>query len=203
LWRNGANWVGGFVPGLGDDAVIDDTSPPVTVTVSDGGVPVPLFVRSLTDTKPFVINAVSFTVAAGPSSVSGPFTVRSGATLTVRGSFPATGSTLIGGANLFAAGGTLSLPGATTYFAQGESFSPTLRADGPDSQLNLPNVTAWSGAGDDYDGDSVNLQAFNGGVVNLPQVATISQGNSVFQALDGGRIKHKPLPTFTHDQFRT
>jgi hypothetical protein len=202
LWRTGANWVGGFVPGLGDDAVIDDTSPPVTVTVSDGVGPI--LVRSLTDTKPFVINAaVSFTVAAGPSSVSGPFTVRPGATLTARGAFTATGSTLIGGANLFAAGGTLSLPGATTYFAQGDAFSPTLRADGPDSQLNLPNVTAWSGAGDDYDGDSVNVQAFNGGLVNLARVTTISAGNSAFQALDGGQINLNALTSFTNDQFGT
>src|SRR5262249_14443115 len=147
LWRTAANWVGGSVPGPGDDAVIDDTSPAVTVRVSAGS---PVSVRSLTDTKPFIIDpAVSFTVTAGTSSVSRPFTVRPGAPLASSGSFTATGTTTIDGANLFAAGGTLSLPGATTYNALGDEFNSTLRADGTGSQLNLPNVTAWSGAGDD------------------------------------------------------
>jgi hypothetical protein len=189
LWRTAANWVGGSVPGSADDAVIDDTSPPVTVTVSAGS---PVSVRSLTDTKPFVIGA-SFTVTAGTSSVSGPFTVRPQAILAAAGSFTATGTTTIDGANLLAAGGTLSLPGATTYNAQGNEFSSTLRAVGSGSQLNLPHVTAWIGAGDDYVNSAVNVQAFDSGVVNLPRVTTISEGNSVFQALDGGQINLNAL----------
>ena len=94
LWRNGANWVGGSAPGPADDAVLDDTSPPVTVTVSAGS---PVSVRSLTDTKPFVISA-SFTVTAGTSSVSGPFTVGPPATLAASGSLTATGTATIDGA---------------------------------------------------------------------------------------------------------
>jgi hypothetical protein len=77
--------------------VIDDTSPPVTVTVSSAGGPVS--VRSLTDTKPFVISAgASFPVTAGTSSVSGPFTVGPPATLAASGSLTATGTATIDGA---------------------------------------------------------------------------------------------------------
>src|SRR5262249_20106877 len=52
LWRTAANWVGGAAPGPADDAVLDDTPPPATVTHAGGS---PVSVRSLTCTKGFVL----------------------------------------------------------------------------------------------------------------------------------------------------
>jgi hypothetical protein len=203
LWRRADNWVGGVVPAAADDAVIDDSSPPVTVEVTAGS---GITVHSLTSTKDFVVDAgVSFTVTAGGSAVSGALTVRPNATLTASGataSFTATGPTAIDAAQLFAQNGAvMNLPGATGYNALGAGFSPTLRADGGGAQLNLPNLTSWRGGGGPFDGNRVVVQAFHGGVVDLSQVAAITAGNTYFQALDGGQIHLSALTRFTGAVF--
>src|SRR5262249_3830234 len=58
-------------------------------------------------------------------------------------------------------------------------------------------VTTWRGAGGVSDGNRINVQASNGGTVDLSHVATISAGNTSFQALDGGQINLSALTSFT------
>jgi hypothetical protein len=199
LWRTAANWAGGAVPGPADDAVIDDTSPPVTVTLAGGGSPVS--VRSLTCTRGFVLTG-SLTVSAGPSSVSGAFTLNITGDLRVQGttaSLTATGTTTVLGANLSArSGGRLSLLGATTVDATrvlGNSFEP-FTADGADSRLDLSGVTTWLGGGNAVQGSAIVVQAANGGTVDLPHVTDISVGNTIFGAASGGQINLTGLTRF-------
>jgi fibronectin-binding autotransporter adhesin len=199
LWRTAANWVGGAVPGPADDAVIDDTSPAVTVTLAGNS---PVSVRSLTDTKGFVLTG-SLTVTAGPSSVSGAFTLAITGDLHVDGStasLTATGQTTVLGANLFAVnGGHLGLLGATTVDATrvlGNSFEP-IQANGFGSRVDLSGVTTWLGGGNATQGSSIIVAAANGGIIDLPQVTDISVGNTIFRATSGGQINLTGLTRFS------
>jgi hypothetical protein len=95
------------------------------------------------------------------------------------------------------AGGVLSLPLLTTIDELNFNQTVRLRVDGPNSLLDLSSVTTWRGAGNDHDGHNIILQALNSATVNLPQVTTISAGNSVFQASDGSRINLTGLTSFS------
>ena len=197
LWQTAANWAGGVVPGAADDAVIDDTSPPATVTL---GPAVSVSVQSLTSNKDFVL-AGSLTLTAGSSSLGGAFTLNSHATLRVDGtttSFTATGTTTIRGVNLLATnGGTIGLVGNATYDETGLFDDPVFQADGANSRLDLSGVTVWRGPGTVGESNHVTVRATHGGTVDLPHVTNISTGNSFFQALDGGQINLTALTSFT------
>jgi hypothetical protein len=199
LWQTAGNWAGGVVPGAADDAVIDDTSPPVTVTLGPAG---RVSVQSLTSSKDFVL-AGSLTLTAGSSSLGRAFTLNSHATLGVDGattSLTATGTTTIRGVNLLATnGGTIGLVGDATYDETGLFDDPVFQADGATSRLDLSGVTVWRGPGQTRTGTTSNhitVQATNGGTVDLPNVTSISVGNSYFQALDGGQINLTGLTSF-------
>jgi hypothetical protein len=200
LWRTPANWTGSVAPGPADDAVIDNSTATVTVTVAAGS---PVSVKSLMSSKDFVIAAnVSFTLTAGASSVSGAFTVGPNATFAETGAtttFSASGTTTVDGANLMtSAGASMSLLGATSYDASGVvGHNPLLQADGLNSKIDLSNVTTWKGAGSSTSGQRIDVQAYSGGTVMLSNVATISVGNSYFQAQDGGQIQLTALTSFT------
>jgi hypothetical protein len=200
LWQSAANWAGSIVPGPQDDAVIDDTSPPVTVTLAPAS---SVSVKRLTSTKDFVL-AGSLTLTAGSSSLSGAFTLNSHAMLRVDGgttSFTATGTTMIRGVNLFATnGGTIGLLGEATYDETGVFDDPVFQADGANSRLDLSGVTVWRGPGSTSTrttSSHITVQATSGGTVDLPNVTSISTGNSYFQALDGGQINLTALTSFT------
>jgi hypothetical protein len=194
-WSTAENWVGGVLPGAADDAVIDNTSPPVTITLAD-----PVTVRSLTSTKDLVVQG-TLTVTAGPSSVSGALTLETTATLGVDGrttSLTATGPTTLNAASLSATrGGRLSLPQATTYGEMEAFFSyPFVRADGVNSFIDLSHVTQWRGASASYEGDHVTVQASNGSTVDLAQLTAIAAGNTSFEARDDGHINLTALTSF-------
>src|SRR6516164_2754343 len=197
LWRTAANWVGGVVPGPADDALIDNTSPAVTVTLTGGA---PVSVQSLTSTKDLVVQG-SLTVTVGPSSVSGAFTLAHLATLGTDGqtaSWIATGPTTLNGANLLAQrGGKMNFPQATSYGDMTAGFGgPLVHADGTNSLIDLSNVTIWQGptaTGQNH----TNVQATNSGAIDLSQVPAIATGSLSFLALDSGQIDLTALTDFT------
>ena len=77
LWSNMANWTGNALPGSADDVVIPDLTGDVTIT-ADGT----RTVKSVTSAEGMRITG-SLTVTSGVSTVAGPFSMASGATLTV------------------------------------------------------------------------------------------------------------------------
>src|SRR5262249_38041755 len=180
-----------------DDAVIDNTSPAVTVTLTGGA---PVSVQSLTSTKDFVVQG-SLTVTAGPSSVSGAFTLAHLATLGTDGqtaSWIATGPTTLNGANLLAQrGGRMSFPQATSYGDISAGFGgPLVRADGTNSLIDLSNVTLWQGptaTGQNH----TNVQATNSGAIDLSQGPAIATRSLRFLALGRRPVHLTPLAEFT------
>ena len=92
-------------------------------------------------------------------------------------------------------GGMLTLP-VSTIDELGFSISLTFRADGTGSRLDLSAVTTWHPPGSASDGNRINVQALNSGTVDLSHVATISAGNTYFQAQDGGQINLSALTSF-------
>jgi hypothetical protein len=78
----------------------------------------------------------------------------------------------------------LALPLTTIDEAGLTRFSPTFKADGAGSRLDLSGVTTWRGAGTANDATHITVQATNGGTVDLSQLAAISAGNTSFQAVN-------------------
>ena len=113
-WNTGANWQGGTVPGIGDDAVIPDFSPDITITYSSGTSEI----QSLTSAETLQISGGSFQIDAA-STVNnitlhgGTFT--GGGALTVSGTFSWTGGTQSGtGETILASGSQMNIAGAVT-----------------------------------------------------------------------------------------
>ena len=93
-------------------------------------------------------------------------------------------------------GGMLALP-VTTINEANATFSPIYQADGSGSVLDLSSVTSWQGAGNASVGYLIDVEATNGGTVNLSQLAQITAGNTRFYALTGGQINLSALTTFS------
>ncbi|MBD2152111.1 Ig-like domain-containing protein [Pseudanabaena sp. FACHB-1277] len=98
-----------------------------------------------------------------------------GGIATINGTTPDfSGLTDITGAGFIAAnGGVVSLP-VTSYTGNSAEFFTTLRAEGAGSLLDLSNVTTLSGA--TFVSDSLNIEAVNGGQVNLKNTTQITGG---------------------------
>src|SRR5262249_27263105 len=95
-------------------------------------------------------------------------------------------------------GGVLVLPALTIDESDFTGFSPTFQADSAGSRLDLSNVTTWRGAGNATDDTRINVLATNGGIVDLSQVASITAGNTAFQAVNpGSQINLAGLTNFT------
>ncbi|HPM84514.1 MAG TPA: hypothetical protein PLF81_27605, partial [Candidatus Anammoximicrobium sp.] len=115
------------------------------------------------------------------SSVAGAFTMASGTTLTSDGagsSFTTTGAAQINNVNLYAtAGGTLSLPGITTF--PQTTANVTWRAFGAGSVLSLPDLGSITA------GRSMSIEAVSEGQVSLPkveQVTVLGDANTTIRA---------------------
>jgi hypothetical protein len=95
-------------------------------------------------------------------------------------------------------GGVLVMPAITIDESDFTDFSPTFRVDSAGSRLDLSNITTWRGAGNANDDTRINVLATNGGRVDLSQVASISAGNTSFQAVNpGSQINLAGLTSFT------
>jgi hypothetical protein len=70
-------------------------------------------------------------------------------------------------------GGKISVPQVTSYTAVGDEFFPTLRAEGAGSLVDFSTVTAYTGQ---TGSGNAHIEAKDGGVVRLNQVAAINTG---------------------------
>jgi RHS repeat-associated protein len=198
-WDDYHNWSTGSVPGSGDDVVIS-TAAAATVTIQSGDAE---SVNSLTTAgnDTLAITGGSLAVAAD-STIAGPLAM-TGGSLRASGSgvtLQANGPTTMAKASAEALGGaTLSLP-------QLASFSSTVAADalfeasGPGSQLELANLSSLSttaGAigfvasavapdGAAGGGNGTIFEALDGGVIDLPALASAPGANTVFKADGAG-----------------
>ena len=142
-WNDGANWVGGQVPGSGDDAVINTSGSTIVFNTT-----VPATIASLTvgSNDSLSITGGSLTLdGPGNSTISGGLSM-TGGSLTVSGTgvtLTANGATTVSDATLEASsGGTLDLPNLTTYSIS--SGTQTLEATGTGSVLSLTSLTGIS-----------------------------------------------------------
>ena len=83
-------------------------------------------------------------------------------------------------------GGVLSLPKLVTYSGDGFDFFTTLRAEGTGSRLDFPALTRVDG--NTFTFDNLNVQANEGGVVRMPNVARIDVGMVQFDAEGAGSL---------------
>ncbi len=175
LWSNPLNWSNNQLPGPDDDVTINAAG---DVTIAYDGVG-SLSLKSL-------VLADSLRIGSGVIAVLGNFTINMGQSLNVSSgsaSFEVHGSATIDGASLVVTGGTLSLPGATSYTnSGGSSRTATLQASGG-GVLDLGNVTNID-LGPDH-GTTLQIDAQSGGQVKLQNVTQISDAatNSARRAL--------------------
>ncbi len=114
------------------------------------------------------------TLNGGTRDFSGVATVNGSTVRLNGGTANFSGATNINGSSiLVSAGGTLSLPGVTSYTHTTGTANDTaiLRATGAGSVLDLPNVTMVTG-GDDVN-DQLLIEALSGGRVNLGQATQL------------------------------
>jgi hypothetical protein len=83
-------------------------------------------------------------------------------------------------------GGVLTLPKLATYTGDGLDLFTTLRAEGAGSHLDFPALTQVDG--NSFTFDNLNVQASEGGVVRMPNVARIDVGMVQFEAEGAGSL---------------
>lgn len=106
------------------------------------------------------------------------------------------GMTDVTGSSFIAhSGGKISLPQVTSYSATSDEFFPTLRAEGAGSLVDFSTVTAFTGQ---TNGGDAQIEAQNGGVVRLNQVAAISDGRvRILAEGANARVELKTLTQLT------
>ncbi len=168
-WDTAANWSGDKVPGTGDDIVIS-TSSAATITIRSGDSE---SVHSLNTAgnDTLSITGGSLEVAAN-STLAGPLAM-TGGSLEAKGAgatLTATGTTTATAVSLDAEGGaTLSLPGLTSFVANGSYFT----ANGTGSVLDLSNLTHATQTG------GWQLQASNGGAIKLTGLTSLTSTSGI------------------------
>jgi RHS repeat-associated protein/uncharacterized repeat protein (TIGR01451 family) len=174
-WDTAANWSTGSLPGVGDDVVVR-TALAATITIQSGDM---VSVHSLTTggNDTLSITGGSLSVAA-KSTLNGALAM-TGGSLTASGpggTLTANRSTTVSAASLYATGGaSLNLSKLTSYDSPGTYENETWQATGTGSTLNLAGLT---GLGTVSSWSSLQVEALQGGHVNLSALASI--GNSSY-----------------------
>ena len=167
LWNTAANWNINTLPTSTDEVLIALAANP-TVTLPAGTTTVTRLVNEGT------LSVTATLKVTGPALVRGTLAMGSGAALTAEGSsasVTALGTITGQGTSFYAlAGGKLYLPTLTTYVDVGSQVG-CFRADGAGSRLEAPVLTGITGGTSNY--AEVDIQAANGGYVNLPVVTQI------------------------------
>jgi hypothetical protein len=185
-WGVAGNWDLNRVPTASDDVVINVGSN-ITITHSSG-----------TDSVNSLYDQQNLSITGGSLTVTNSFTQGANDSLTAQGAaFTANGPATIDHSSLFAlSGGTISLPGATSYDGTG-SHTEYLQAVDANSTLDLSHITSFKGAGGVSDGTLIHVRAMNGATIDLSQVTEIASGNVGFSAQDANsQIKLTALISF-------
>lgn len=184
LWTVPGNWSPAQVPGPGDDVTIN-VAAAITVTLNEGA----HTVQSLDSREDLTV-----TGSGTALTVTDSFTLGNDSSFTVAssGRFTSLGTTNVNGATVMASsGGAIDLPGMTAYEATGRR---DISANNGGSRVSMPNVTLWRGPSG---GNYVTVWATNGGVVELPRLAQVTQGDTRLRVHTAGRIELPALVSFT------
>ncbi|MDB5338653.1 MAG: Phosphoesterase, PA-phosphatase related protein [Planctomycetaceae bacterium] len=141
------------------------------------------------------LNEVDLQLGTGTFAIS-QFTSITNSSITVEAGKTATFTkvTTATGVNFFAnTGGILNLPILSSY--SGSSDNTFIEADNANSQVNLPNLTTFTGG---LGNAAVFVRGFTGGTVNLPLLPAVSGGTTQFFA-DAGTINAPLLASFVDD----
>jgi hypothetical protein len=214
-WNTAANWQGGVVPGINDDAVIPDFPGSITITHSSGTSEI----HSLTDSETLQISGGSFQIdsastantiaqsggtltGAGNLTVSGSYTwtggAQSGAGETILGSGAV--MTITGGNIVVTAGRTIddTATGAAINWTSGEIFGTLnnpgqLTLNNPGNiflggTLNNSGTITWTGGGAFwFDGGTLNNQA--GGTADVQGSSAIDLYSGTPQITNAGTFE--------------
>ena len=179
-WAVASNWDGGQLPGPGDDVVIDDLSSAPLITYSSGTTTV----ASLTCNE-------TFELSGGSLTITGSLAIAADRSLLVNGpgsSFTAAGSVSFDQVNVrVSGGGSIALPGATSYMNVGGLA--TFVVSGSESTLDLSGLTSLDGghgsACSQCTPFNLTVQADSGGTVDLSNLP-VAAGLIHFIAEDAG-----------------
>ncbi len=170
-WQTAANWSDDVLPGVNDDVIID-AGGSLTVT-SDASVTI----RSLQCSNNLAVSAGTFRVTSGTSIVQGAVSISGNPVLSVSGAgatFILAAATNVNGAGAEALnGGTMSFPVLASYSKGAGCAAPVWQASGLNSVLDAPVLTNLTGA----TCASLTIQALSGGLVSMPNLARIGDGN--------------------------
>ncbi|MFI5457017.1 MAG: RHS repeat-associated core domain-containing protein, partial [Isosphaerales bacterium] len=180
LWSDSQNWSNG-VPGSSDDVNIPGGFPTIEYSSAAGATTI----DSLTDANALDFSGGSLTVSSSTpltSTISGALSFDGGA-LTVTGTNTSlTASGLItdsSGSMSALAGATLSLPGLTN-----NGYFMAFDADGAGSEIDLSNLTNFSGYGDTITQTGGATVLLNSGVTSVYGVTFTVDGTGNLTLLD-------------------
>lgn len=180
-WEDPLNWSTDTVPGEEDDVAIDVPGP-LTVVFRSGSVTI----RSLQCENDLSLLGGDLTLTDGASWVTGSLRLGGGA-LHVRGpaaSFAAEGAVTHTGTHLEVAdGGQISLPTLQSLSLSVDA-DLNLSASDPDSVLELAAVTQGTVAA----GRNLELHAFGGGQIRLPQLKTLQGALDAYADGEGTEV---------------
>ncbi|MBL9171787.1 MAG: hypothetical protein JNN07_28920 [Verrucomicrobiales bacterium] len=189
LWQTAANWTGDVLPGAADDVILTAAGGPLTSITNT----LQTTVRSLQSSNALVQLGGSLRLTTGPSRLDGPLTLMgnplftvsgTGSVLSVYGSFEMTAGTLqaIGG-------GRISLESLASYAKPPGCFAVIWKADGAGSRFDLPTLESLSGG----ECASIHIQADRGGIVDLPALTNLTEGQVMFLSEGAGSVVDLPL----------
>ncbi len=175
-WQNRTNWSGDTLPGTDDDVTINVVGD-ATIVVSSN-----VTLRSLQYDRDLTLEAGTFKVTGGESTVQGRLVIKTNAILAATGAgttLTAAGAVTADGAGFeVTSGARTSLPRLLTYSKGIPCRSTFWRANGAGSALEFPGLTALNGGAC----LPIEIEATGGAVVSLTNLATVSEGLVLFRA---------------------
>lgn len=175
-WENAANWSPATVPTAADNVIIDESSDP-TVTINSNAQG-----NQITADDNIVVSSNNSLTAFDSSTFNGNFTLSDRATFTTSGGTANFfGATNFDGGNLSVLnGGLLSAPNVSSYTGYTGFVANKLEAVGVESTLDLSSIATMTG----NTAASVRTQinAINGGYIDLSNLMTVSSGRVSFKA---------------------
>ena len=132
------------------------------------------------------LSNVNLTISGSTAISTAQLKSYAGGTIAIDGGSPSSGLTSFNGSNItVSGGGTLSLPGVTSY--TGIPGTTTLEATGTGSVLTLANLTSVTQPTNNYQAQT-NFEALAGGTVTLSALATINTGTVVLESDGTGSV---------------
>ncbi|MEX2673531.1 MAG: hypothetical protein WD294_15645 [Phycisphaeraceae bacterium] len=192
-WEAPANWSTGSLPAPGDDVLIDNLDHELLITLTADQ-----SVRSLSSTESLHLAQGSLTLSFG-GDIHGSLTIDQNRSLSINGgTFTAHGSATVDGANLFATGGgTLTLTNLASYAGSGSATHTSIQANGAGTAINLASVTTL--AGNTFPSARLNINAINGGAIDLSALTEVTGGKVSFLADGAGsELDLSQLTSITH-----